>query len=136
MISALQLTLEHWRSMRAHVDAEAPLEACGLLAGRNTQVWAVLFVRNQAQSPREFVMDPIEQLRALEWIDDNGLDLLGIFHSHPAGPETVSETDIARAAYEAVQVVWARTRGEWQARGFWIEGGLVREVALEIVQGE
>jgi len=35
-------------------------------------------VRNQAQSPVRFVMDPYEQLHAFDWIDSNGLDLVGM----------------------------------------------------------
>ena len=37
-----------------------------------------------------------------------GSMLIGIFHSHPAGPETASVTDIAEAAYEVVSVIWSR----------------------------
>jgi len=122
--------------MRAHVDQNAPLEACGLLAGRDSQVQAVLFVRNQTQSPVRFRMDPIEQLHAFEWIDAQGLDLLGIFHSHPDGPEVVSETDIAEAVYAVMHLIWSRTQGEWRARGFWIADGQAHEVALEVVAGE
>ncbi len=88
--------------------AHVPLEACGLLAGRNGSVKKVLPVRNQAQSPVRFVMDPYEQLQAFEWIDSQELELVGIFHSHPAGPETVSATDIREAAYEVVHLVWSR----------------------------
>lgn len=116
--------------MLRHVQQNAPLEACGLLAGKNNAVEKVLLIRNQAQSPVRFVMDPYEQLEAFEWIDSHGLDLLGIFHSHPAGPETVSVTDIAEAAYEAVNVIWSRTDGKWKARGFWIEAGQVINVSL------
>ena len=135
-MKSLYLLSAHWQSMREHVQALAPLEACGLLAGKNEQVLAVLFVRNQAQSPVRFVMDPIEQLNALEWIDAHGLELVGIFHSHPAGPETVSVTDIADAAYEVAQIIWSRPHDDWQARGFWIENGEVREVSLEMIAGE
>jgi proteasome lid subunit RPN8/RPN11 len=136
VITSLRLMPEQWQAMRAHVDANAPLEACGLLAGKNFQASTVFLVRNQAQSPVRFVMDPIEQLNAFEWIDSNGLDLVGIFHSHPSGPETVSATDIAEAAYAAVHVIWSRSLGEWQARGFWIEAGQVREVTLQISPAE
>lgn len=116
--------------MLQHVQQNAPLEACGLLAGKNATVEKVLLVRNQAQSPVRFVMDPYEQLDAFQWIDSHALDLLGIFHSHPAGPETVSATDIAEAAYEVVNVIWSRTNEEWMARGFWIEDGQVINVSL------
>ncbi len=132
MKQQLILSQDHWHEMMVHVDQQVPLEACGLLAGKNDRVEKVLLVRNQAQSPARFVMDPYEQLRAFDWIDSNGLDLLGIFHSHPAGPETASTTDIAEAAYEVVHLIWSRPQNRWQVRGFWIERGRVREVTLQI----
>lgn len=130
MISQLVLKRSHWHEMQQHVEQHAPIEACGLLAGKNDIVEHVLLVRNRAQSPVRFVMDPQEQLDALAWIDSQALDLLGIFHSHPAGPETLSVTDIAEAAYESVHVIWSRSAGAWTARGFWIENGQVINVAL------
>jgi proteasome lid subunit RPN8/RPN11 len=131
-MQSLILTKDQLQKMIAHVDSHAPLEACGLLAGLNSKVESVLEVSNQARSAVRFVMDPIEQLKAFEWIESNGLDLIGIFHSHPAGPETVSPTDIADAAYAVVHVILARVDGAWHARGFWIEGGAVSEVSLQI----
>lgn len=130
--NGLILTKDQVREILAYLEAHAPLEACGLLAGKGARVEKALFVRNQAQSPVRFVMDPHEQLQAFEWIDDHGLDLLGIFHSHPAGPETVSPTDIAEAAYEVVHVICSRRDGEWKLRGFWIEDGKTVEVPLQI----
>ncbi|HXF84716.1 MAG TPA: M67 family metallopeptidase [Anaerolineales bacterium] len=130
MISQLFLAREHLLEMIRYVRAHAPLEACGLLAGRETRVEKVIEIRNQAQSPVRFVMDPYEQLKAFEWIESNGMELLGIFHSHPAGPETVSVTDIAEAAYEVVYVILSRSEEEWKARGFWIENGAASEIPL------
>jgi [CysO sulfur-carrier protein]-S-L-cysteine hydrolase len=129
----LSLTREHWLAIERHINEQMPIEACGLLAGKNDTVQTVLEIRNQAQSPVRFVMDPHEQVKAFNWIDSNGLDLLAIFHSHPAGPETVSVTDIAQATYAVVHIVCSRKRENWQARGFWIEGGQASEVTLEIV---
>lgn len=128
----LILPREHVQEIVAYVSAHAPLEACGLLAGKNDRVEKVLFVRNQAQSPVRFVMDPYEQLAAFEWIDSRGLDLLAIFHSHPAGPETPSPTDIAEAAYAVVHVICSRGRDQWNVRGFWIENDGAVEAALQI----
>jgi len=125
---------EHWQEMLHYVDSHLPLEACGLLAGTDNQVEKVIGVRNQAQSPVRFVMDPYEQLRAFDWIESSGLDLLGIFHSHPAGPETASATDIVEAAYEVIHVIWSRIEDRWRARGFWIENGDASEVTLRIIE--
>ncbi len=132
MIDPLILLPEHWQTMRDHVTRQAPMEACGLLAGENAQVEKVFLIRNQAQSPVRFRMDPKEQLDAFEWIDSNGLELLGIFHSHPAGPAEVSNTDIAEAAYPVVHIIWDGSNGQWNARGFWIENRKAIEVSLEI----
>ena len=132
MINQLTLKRNHFRKMIEHVDHQAPLEACGLLAGKHDQVKEVLLVQNQAQSPVRFVMDPYEQLKAFDRIEAHGLDLLGIFHSHPAGPETVSPTDIAEAAYDVVHVICYRIQEQWKLRGFWIAKGKATEVLLKV----
>ena len=135
----LDLNADHWEKMRSHVEACQPLEGCGLLAGRDGLVARVLPVRNAAQSPIRFRMDPAGQLSAFRDMDDLGLELLGIFHSHPAetrggitplgGP---SKTDVSEAAYPVVHVIWSRRLGAWGAQGFWIEQGGIREVPLVI----
>ncbi len=132
-MQSLTLTKEQYQKMIAHVDSHTPLEACGLLAGHDSKVETVFEVTNQAQSPVRFVMDPIEQLNAFEWIDSNGMELLGIFHSHPTGPEIVSPTDVAESAYAVVYVILARMEDAWRARGFWIEDGTYSEVTLQII---
>ena len=128
----LVLNKRQWHEMQEHVACHVPLEACGLLAGKNDRVEKVIFVRNQAQSPERFVMDPYEQLKAFDWIESNGFELLGIFHSHPAGPETLSMTDIAEAAYKVVHLIWSMNDDLWNLRAFWIENGQVLEVSLLI----
>lgn len=132
-MNSLTLTKKQIEEMIAHVNLLAPLEACGLLAGKNQSVEKVLSVANQTQSQVRYVMDPIEQLKSFEWIEFNKLDLLGIFHSHPAGPEIVSPTDIAEAYYPVVYVILSRTENLWRARGFWIEDGKFSEVSLQII---
>jgi proteasome lid subunit RPN8/RPN11 len=134
MIPQLIISKTLLQEMMDHVTYHVPLESCGLLAGRENRVEKMIGVRNQAQSPVRFVMDPYEQLKAFDWIESNRLDLLGIFHSHPAGPETASATDIAEAAYKVVHVILSRTGDIWKARGFWIENNRVKEVALQIVE--
>jgi len=134
MILALELNNALLQEMITYVDQHVPLEACGLLAGKESRVEKIVGVLNQAQSPVRFVMDPYEQLHAFNWIESNGLDLVGIFHSHPTGPETVSATDIAEAAYAVVHVILSRSDNEWKARGFWIEDGSAHEVTLQIIE--
>ncbi|MGE5073751.1 MAG: M67 family metallopeptidase [Anaerolineae bacterium] len=131
----LVLAPAQWEEMRAHVDACLPLEACGLLAGSADVVQAVIAVPNMARSPVRFRMDPRAQWRAFERIEDSGWDLLAIYHSHPAGPDAPSETDIAEAAYQVIHLIWSRSNGAWAARGFWIDAGRVSDVKLDFIVG-
>jgi Predicted metal-dependent protease of the PAD1/JAB1 superfamily len=132
MMSVLELNKSLLQEMITYVDGYAPLEACGLLAGKEARAEKMIGVTNQAQSPARFVMDPSEQLQAFDWIESNGLDLIGIFHSHPTGPEIVSATDIAEAAYPVVHLIFSHSDSDWKARGFWIEDGSAREVILRV----
>jgi [CysO sulfur-carrier protein]-S-L-cysteine hydrolase len=127
----LLMPRKHWFAMQKHVSMEAPLEACGLLAGVHNTVETVLPVQNAAQSPVKFRMDSQEQFNSFEWIEANRLDLVGIYHSHPMGPLAVSASDIAEAAYEVVNIIWSPVAGEWNARGFWIKSGRVSKVSIE-----
>jgi proteasome lid subunit RPN8/RPN11 len=129
---SLLLTKEQLQVMIEHVNGEAPFEACGLLAGVDSTVQKIFLVQNQTHSAVRYVMNPIEQLDAFAWIDSHQMELLGIFHSHPAGPETVSPTDMTEAAYEVVQIILSRTDKRWQARGFWIKDNDYKEVQLQI----
>ena len=126
----LVLNQQIFDTIQAHVEFCLPLEACGLLAGKGEIVQQVLTVANQARSPARFRMDPFEQIQAFERIESSGLDLLGIFHLHPSGPEAASATDIAEAAYAVVHIIWSRQMGAWKARGFWFESGRASDVKL------
>ncbi len=132
MIQTLRLSHALLQELITYVDQHAPLEACGVLAGKAARAEKMIGVLNQAQSPVRFVMDPYEQLHAFDWIESNGLDLVGIFHSHPTGSEIASPTDILEAAYAVVHVILSYTGAQWKARGFWIEDGKASEVTLQI----
>ena len=128
----LILTRAQMFAMEKHVRTETPLEACGMLGGRAGVVECILPVKNAAESRYRFRMEPKAQLKALEFIESEGLELLGIFHSHPRGPAVPSPTDIAEASFPVVNIIWSRVGRGWMARGFWIENGRAAEVPLEI----
>lgn len=132
MDHSLSLTFSQWDAMRHHVVAQAPLEACGLLSGKNGSVGDVLPVANIARSPVRFRMEPKAQLRAFAQIETSGQEILAIFHSHPNGSPVPSETDINEAAYQVVHIIWSPLGRKWHARGFWIEAGYATEVPLNV----
>jgi proteasome lid subunit RPN8/RPN11 len=129
----LRLPRRLWQEMLEQVRSAAPLEACGLLAGNGIRAEALYAVPNILQSPVAFRMDPYAQLKAFEAIETAGLELLAIYHSHPAGPEIPSETDVREARYEAIALICAPNDGVWQARAFWIDQTRVAELPIEII---
>jgi proteasome lid subunit RPN8/RPN11 len=50
--------------------------------------------RNAANSALRYVMDPVEQYRLQEAIEEAGLELGAIYHSHTRSDPVPSETDI------------------------------------------
>lgn len=121
-----------WLQMSRQVEAEAPLEACGLLAGVGNRVEAIYPITNALKSPVRFRMDPYEQLQAFEGIEKSGLELVAIYHSHPGGPETPSLTDIAEWRYDLPCLILFPSGGEWRARAFWLDTGHAAELGLYI----
>jgi [CysO sulfur-carrier protein]-S-L-cysteine hydrolase len=136
MAEKLILRRSHWQAMRRHVSRHFPLEACGLLAGKNEQVEMAFGIPNAEQSPVRFRMEAGAQWRAFQHMESAGLDLLGIYHSHPNGPDHPSETDIAESMYPAAQIILYKVKGRWQACAFQIEGGKANEIILEYLQSE
>jgi len=124
-----------WELMRAEVDAKSPEEACGFLAGTGQCVLAVVPVTNKLHSPVRYQMDPLEQLSAFQKIEQAGYELLGIYHSHPNGPDMPSATDIAEAYYpDVIYIIWYRSSHMWGCRGFTIREGIVNSVGIQVIQ--
>jgi proteasome lid subunit RPN8/RPN11 len=124
--------------MRAHAGACFPEEACGLIGGVGDQARQVWPVENQLHSPVRFQMTPLSQLKAFLQMEKNGVELLGIFHSHPAGPDIPSQTDIAEFFYPGTPTLILSPTGEpmrntgenWQIKGFQIENDQAVEIEL------
>ncbi|HLB63596.1 MAG TPA: M67 family metallopeptidase [Anaerolineales bacterium] len=115
----LRLAPDNWDLMRAHILACLPEEACGLLGGHGGRIRMVLPVLNALRSSARFRMDPEGQLAAMGRIEEEGEEIIGIYHSHPDGPPHPSGTDLLEAAYpEAAQLIWFPSPSGWQCRAF------------------
>ena len=76
--------------LRRHAEAEAPNEACGLLAFRDGVAERYIPARNGAASPYRFELETEPE----NWfLEDEGYEL-AVFHSHPTPSNRPSRTDI------------------------------------------
>lgn len=131
----LILSQVQFRQILEHARAEAPNEACGLLVGREEYVTHVLPATNVAENPRvAYLMDPHDQIRYFQQIEEQGLDLLGIYHSHPVSPAYPSPTDLSMAYYpEAVYAILSLMhRDNPILRAFRIVDSHISEVTFQI----
>lgn len=124
----------------AHAREGDPDEVCGVLAGRDGRVERVFRVNNTADTveaesgvfrdrqsgvpaagrkPVHYYMDPRDQLRVYNEVDDLGLDVIGYYHSHTRSEARPSPTDIRLATdltpvYVLVSLVEPATVRAWR----------------------
>jgi proteasome lid subunit RPN8/RPN11 len=96
----IELSRTLFDEMVAHAEAEAPNEACGVVAGRDGQAARVYPMRNAEASPVEYRFDEREQLQVFNEVEDAGWDLLAFFHSHTHTEAYPSPTDRERAHWK------------------------------------
>lgn len=70
-----------------HAKKCYPVEACGILVGETVGkekiVKRVYHTTNVLASPSTYQIDPIQQLKVFEEAENQGLEVLGFYHSHP-----------------------------------------------------
>jgi proteasome lid subunit RPN8/RPN11 len=124
-----------WQQILENIWRVVPEEGCGFVAGTGLESCVVLPVTNQLHSPVRFIMAPLEQLKAMLWIEENGMDTVAIYHSHPKGPAVPSPTDLAEFAYpDAIcLIVSPLTAGQiWHIRGFRIIDAQYEELSITL----
>ncbi len=132
------LTLDRasYDAIVAHARADAPDEACGLVALRDGRPTRVIPMTNVERSPTFYVMDSTELFQAFRSMRDHGEDdeEFVIYHSHTATEAYPSRTDVSIAAYPNAYyvVVSVRDPVEVELRSFRIVDGVVTEEEVEV----
>ena len=110
-----------------------PNESCGLLLGENDAVAEILPMRNVDESPLTFSIESTELVDAYNLAESKGLQVIAIFHSHPAQPSP-SSTDIK--FMEINPVVWLiYSTTEWRLKAY-VYDEYVKEVTIKITARE
>jgi [CysO sulfur-carrier protein]-S-L-cysteine hydrolase len=104
----------------AQAREEAPNEACGYLAGTEDEAKAIIPMVNVDACPEHFSFDPKAQFDAVKRTRGWGLELIAVYHSHPATPARMSQEDI-RLANDIRPVYLIYSMAEDRIRGFRID---------------
>jgi proteasome lid subunit RPN8/RPN11 len=135
MTDLFRISRTAFNRLLAEARANPNIECCGLLAGRDGIISAVLPAKNALQSATAYEIAPEELFALFRRMRAEGLEHLGIYHSHPKGENTPSSLDLERAFYpDAASLIISPDPSASNAiRAFRIVAGRARELLLEIV---
>jgi proteasome lid subunit RPN8/RPN11 len=127
----MRIAPDLYAEMIDHARAEAPNECCGMIGSRDGQVVRLYRATNAAASPLRYEIDGAEQIRIYNEIEDAGLELGAIYHSHTRTEPYPSQTDINLAFYpDSLYVIVGLAGPEPDVRAFTIRDGEVAEAEL------
>jgi proteasome lid subunit RPN8/RPN11 len=93
MLQSIFLSGDKLGSLISLANNSLPLESCALLLGQTkgenceeTVVRDLIRVNNNDSSPVSFSMKPDDLIKAYELAESRNMEVVGIFHSHPAEP--------------------------------------------------
>ena len=135
MCAAVAVRAEILEQMMEHARRDAREECCGVLAGRDGVITRAFVATNAAANPvTRYEIAPKELFRLMREIRAAGLELLGIYHSHPASENQPSARDIELAYYPdaAYFIVSPLIGAARPVRAFRICDGRVSELEIEI----
>lgn len=124
------------KAIECHARENPDVECCGLLAGRDEIIERAMPAPNAAANPTTgYEIAPENIFRMLRQIREEGLELLGIYHSHPRSENVPSPRDVELACYpDTAYFIFSPLRGpEKNLRAFLIRDGAARELSIEIV---
>jgi proteasome lid subunit RPN8/RPN11 len=113
---------------------EFPNECCGVIAARGGSPVRVIPMKNADASPVTYRLDGREQLQVFDSMEEEGLELWAIYHSHTHSDAYPSNTDIRLAFYPDARylLLSLEDREEPVLRSFFIIDGEVTEEELQI----
>lgn len=126
--TGLTFPADVFAEMTAHAIAGYPLEACGLLVGAGSTVHRFVPCTNEAASARVYTIPPKELLLAERRAEDDGLEVIGVYHSHTHTDAYPSPTDVAQAPDPGWHYVIVSLKTETpETRSFRIVDGTITE---------
>lgn len=128
----LQIEEIIYNQLIVHSQEDAPIEACGYLAGTDNKITHYYKLTNIDNSPVHFSFDAKEQFTVMKNARNKGLKILANYHSHPESEARPSQEDI-RLAYDPNILYFIVSLIDKNIKAFKIIDNVAEEVNIEIV---
>jgi proteasome lid subunit RPN8/RPN11 len=131
----LRLQRRHIDLLKQEARKAHPIEACAMLFGKlsnnGVSVEKVEMTPNKLQSTVRFEIDPMNAVAAFNDADEEGLEFIGLFHSHPA-PAAPSSIDLKfmKLWGDALWLILSSTEGKLAA--YQIKDDEIAEATIRI----
>jgi [CysO sulfur-carrier protein]-S-L-cysteine hydrolase len=96
-MNMLQMPRSIYERIIGQAREGVPFEVCGILGGKGNIVSAIYPMTNTDTSRDHFMMDPREQFSVVKALRSKELEMLAVYHSHPATPARISDEDLRLA---------------------------------------
>lgn len=118
----------------SHAKKDAPIEACGYLAGKDGVLSRHYELTNIDKSEEHFAFDPKEQFKPVKDARALGLEVSAVYHSHPETPARPSAEDI-KLAYDPnySYVIVSLANGQEDVKSFKIINSKAEPEEIEIL---
>ena len=140
----LKIKKEHIDEIRKQGEKGYPYEICGFMLGeidyKNNirKVKEILQVENQnkERANDRFEISPKDYLKVENYADENNIQIIGIYHTHPDHPDRPSETDLMFAQPDMSYIIMSVNNGKaenWRSWELDLNKNEFKEEKVEII---
>lgn len=117
-----------------HARRDVPNECCGVVAGKDGKVVKLYPSSNEEKSPVKYRIPPKELFNAIKDIEAQGLDLIGMYHSHTHTEAYPSPTDVKLAFWpESIYFIISLAPPAPAVRAFTIVEGRITGITVSAI---
>jgi proteasome lid subunit RPN8/RPN11 len=122
----IRVASEPWREMVEHARATYPNECCGAMLGKvdseEKEVLVAMRLENSSAGSQaaRYELRPEDLLAADKEARRQGMDLVGIYHSHPDCDAYFSKTDLENSCPWYSFIVLSIQKGEFHHANSWL----------------
>ena len=136
----LIISQAEYEEIRKHGEDTYPYECCGIMLGvidgdTRTVKSTIRCGNTRDDRPQDrFNIDPKELIAAMKRARNEGVDIIGFYHSHPDCPAQASKTDLAEAHYLGNSYVITRVdkRVAQETNSFALRGTIEEDKYFEV----